>query len=130
LIGREAARLLLFALGCVFGLLPVLLPPGIARATWISAPFVVIGGSLAPHIKNAEAVKGRLGADCGDPGRGDLTLFTPLGLKVPLLKIVTGIPGDRFGLTADGDRWNLLINGAVATNAEGVPYRLSSSAPK
>jgi signal peptidase I len=95
-----------------------------ARPTCTEAPFFVRGSSLAPFIHDGETVMGRLGADCGDPARGELVLFTHLGLKVPLLKIVLGIPGDRFGLAADGGSWSLLINGAVAANAEGMPYRL------
>jgi signal peptidase I len=99
--------------------------PGIACAACIAVPFLVTGNSLAPLVPDGETVQGRLGTDCGDPARGDLILFTHLGFKLPLIKIVVGIPGDRFGLKADGATWNLMVNGAVAKNAEGKPYRLS-----
>jgi signal peptidase I len=102
----------------------VLLPVQ-AGAICTKAPLFVTGHSLEPLVHDGESVNGWLG-DCGkDPQRGDLVLFTHLGVKVPLLKIVLGTPGDRFGLVADGDGLNLLINGAVATNAEGAPYRLA-----
>lgn len=107
---------------CLTGIL-LALP---AQATCAAAPFLVRGHSLAPLIKDGETVEGHIG-DCGDPARGNLALFAHFGPKVPLLKIVVGVPGDRFGVRADGDAWNVLINDAIATNAEGVPYRLNKA---
>jgi len=106
--------------------LTAILLPLEAQAGCAAAPFLVRGHSLAPLIENGETVEGYVG-DCGDPARGGLILFTHLGAKIPLLKIVVGVPGDRFGVRPDGDRWNIMINSAAATNGEGVPYRLNKA---
>ena len=108
------------------GLLGAVWNPQAGRAACIAAPLTVQGGSLAPFVADGARLEGRIG-DCGDPARGDLLMFTHLGLKIPLLKIVIGVPGDRFGVRRNADSWNLLINGAVAANAEGVPYRLNKA---
>ena len=109
----------------IFLLLALFAFASVARNACTDAPFYVTGSSLAPLLHEGDTVKGRLGADCGDPARGDLILFRHLGFKVPLIKIVIGVPGDHFDLKADGGRWNLLLNGAPARNAEGLPYRLA-----
>jgi signal peptidase I len=114
----SAAALVLLAL--------LVLPPA-ARAACASTTFHVSGRSLAPFVKDGATLPGRVGRDCADPGRGELLLFTRPGLKIPLLKIVIGVPGDRFGVRRAGNAWNILVNGTVATNPEGMPYRLNKS---
>jgi signal peptidase I len=99
--------------------------PASTRAGCADAPFFVRGSSLAPFIPDGAAVQGRLGADCGDPARGDLVLFKHLGFQISLLKIVVGVPGDRFDLREDGEMWSLIVNGVAALNAEGKPYQFS-----
>jgi hypothetical protein len=66
-------------------------------------PLYVAGSSLQPFVHNGQTLAGRFSKDCPDPQRGDLMLFRHQGIKLPVLKIVVGIPGDRWGLKADGD---------------------------
>ncbi len=45
--------------------------------------------------------------------------------EAPVLKIVRGVPGDRFGVApAEDGMFHLLINGEVVKNSQGLPYRL------
>ena len=53
--------------------------------------------------------------------RGDVVLFHSDSSRVPLIKALRGLPGDKLAMT-DG---NIIINGAAATNSAGEPYRLS-----
>jgi len=45
------------------------------------------------------------------------------GDKVPLLKIVKGIPGDSFHLVKNTQgEYNLIINGKIVVNSQNMPY--------
>ena len=61
-------------------------------------------------------------AECiGEIKRGDVVLFHSDSSRVPLIKALRGLPGDKFS-ASDG---HILINGAPATNSAGQPYQLS-----
>ena len=50
------------------------------------------------------------------------------GNPEPIIKIVKGVPGDKFGLEKFGNYWQIIINGEVVKNSKGEPYQLSESA--
>ncbi len=52
---------------------------------------------------------------------GDVVLFQSDSSRVPLIKALRGLPGDKFSVS-DG---KIVINGTGATNSAGEPYRLS-----
>lgn len=61
-------------------------------------------------------------AECiGEIKHGDVVLFHSNSSRVPLIKALRGLPGDKLAVS-DG---KIIINGVVATNSAGEPYRLS-----
>ncbi|MDP3990767.1 MAG: signal peptidase I [Candidatus Nealsonbacteria bacterium] len=87
---------------------------------------IVRGGSLDPLIKDGEIVKVFWGYyDCNDIKRDDVVLYSYAGNEAPLIKIVRGVPGDKFNLWQTDGGWHILINGEVLKNSEGIPYLIS-----
>jgi signal peptidase I len=87
---------------------------------------VVRGNSLEPLIKDGQEVKALVGYyDCNEIKRDDIVLYFYVGSKEPLIKIVKGIPGDKFALEKTKEGWHILINGKVLVNSEGKPYLIS-----
>jgi len=91
---------------------------------------IVRGNSLAPLIKEGQEIKAFFGYyKCNEVKRGDVVLYSYAGNEVPLIKIVKGIPGDSFKLKeveeVEQDKWQILINGEVLKNSEGIPYVVS-----
>lgn len=60
--------------------------------------------------------------------RGDVVAYAFSGNKDPIIKIVRGIPGDKFDVVNDGIKWRLQINGAIVKNSAGEPYSLDDRA--
>ena len=110
------------ALKRVFLLLILLMQT--VQASCVVAPFFVRGHSLEPLIKDGQTIEGNLGDCPPGPKKGDLILFKHLGFDIPLLKIVVGVPGDRFDLKKSGKFWNLIINKKIAKNSANIPYKL------
>ena len=83
----------------------------------------VEGNSMAPEIPDRATVTVRQGiADCFVPlHHGDIIMFRSDSFKIPLIKAVRGLPGDKFDVK-DGQ---IIINGDPATNSAGQPYQLS-----
>lgn len=82
----------------------------------------VHGNSLAPLAKDGAEIDGVRG-DCGAPKHGDFVLVdSPRNPNLPLIKIVFGVPGDKFRLKETEGGHNLIINGTLAKNSEGKPY--------
>lgn len=88
---------------------------------------IVRGSSLEPLIAEGTVVTLVM-----DPSfrleilRDDLVAVnTVRNPGAPVLKIVRGVPQDRFGvLPAEDGTSRLLINGQIVKNSQGIPYRL------
>jgi signal peptidase I len=90
--------------------------------------FYVRGNSLSGIVEPDQHIRARFGFyDCHSVSRGDLVLLRYAGNRAPVLKVVRGVPGDRFSVSA-GAPGELALNGAVATNAQGVPFFLDARA--
>jgi signal peptidase I len=86
---------------------------------------IVRGTSLSPLIMPSEEVKIFRGYYRDHPiERGDIVLVNYSGNKNPLIKIVKGLPQDRFALQKDDNEtgWNILINNKVIKNSENKDY--------
>lgn len=89
---------------------------------------MVQGMSLAPFISDGQKIKLLLGYyQCHPINRNDVIVYQYAGQETPLLKIVKGLPGDRFAIARakNGSEWNLLINDQLARNSEYIPYSLT-----
>jgi len=84
----------------------------------------VRGNSLEPLVPSGAEIKALFGYyNCHEIKRGDLVLYHYTGDKVPLLKIVKGIPGDSFHLVKNTQgEYNLIINGKIVVNSQNMPY--------
>ena len=89
----------------------------------VQRPITIRGTSMTPHIKDGAVVTVKQGkAQCIFPvAHGEVVLFQSDSMNIPLIKAVRGMPGDIFAV-CDG---NIIINGTVLTNSEGVAYQLS-----
>ncbi len=78
---------------------------------------------MSPRIAPGQVIQVREGsAECiGEIKHGDVVLFHSNSSRVPLIKALRGLPGDKLAVS-DG---KIIINGVVATNSAGEPYRLS-----
>jgi signal peptidase I len=84
---------------------------------------IVCDTSLTPYINPGVKIKTLLNYyDCHEIERGDLVLFNYSGNSNPLLKVVKGIPGDKFNLRETRKGWNILINDEIVKNFECKPY--------
>ena len=86
-------------------------------------PITIRGTSMARHIKDGAVVTIKQGAaECIFPAaHGDAVLFQADSAHIPLIKFLRGLPGDTFSINYG----QILINGHVAENSEGVAYQLS-----
>ena len=90
---------------------------------------IVNGTSLSGLIENGAKILVYYGYyDCNEVERGDTVIYGYAGNKEPLIKIVRAVPGDRFELKKSGNGWNILINGKVLENSEGLDYNVNDSA--
>jgi signal peptidase I len=86
---------------------------------------VVRGNSLEPLIPSGSRIKILFGYyNCHEVKKNDLVVYHYAGNEVPLLKIVKGIPGDKFELKPTQGGWYILINGEILKNSENQPYLL------
>ncbi len=88
----------------------------------------VRGDSLSPLLKDGNKVKIQYGFySCNPLKRGDLVIYNYPGNDIPLIKIAKAIPGDSFTLIKTQNGWNIIVNGEVLENSEGMPYSISDS---
>lgn len=88
----------------------------------------VRGDSLFPLIKNGSRVQIMYGFYSCNPVRdGDLVIYRYAGSKDPLIKIARAVAGDAFDLEQAKNGWNILVNGKILKNSEGVPYSISAA---
>ncbi len=93
----------------------------------------VRGNSLTGLLEDGETVSVLIGYyDCNEIEREDLILYSYAGSDAPLIKIIRGVPGDRFELReANGDSdengkvWHIIIGGEILTNSNGESYILN-----
>lgn len=87
---------------------------------------IVRGSSLSPLIEDGQVVKVIFDYyECSEIERGDIILYSYAGNEVPLIKIVKGIPGDKFNLQETDGGWYILINRETVRNSEDIPYLIS-----
>jgi signal peptidase I len=86
---------------------------------------IVKRNSLEPLIKDGETIEVLFGYyNCNAIERNDIVLYSYSGNKNPIIKIIKGIPGDRFSLKKTNNGWYILINGEILKNSENQPYIL------
>jgi len=89
---------------------------------------MVKGESLAGLIEAGEEVKIDFGFyNCNEIRREDIVIYNFLGNPDPIIKIIKGLPGDKFNFQQSGDYWQLLINEEIVRNSFGEPYRFNES---
>ncbi|MGE4554826.1 MAG: signal peptidase I [Candidatus Paceibacterota bacterium] len=89
---------------------------------------IVRGNSFSPYINPDTKIKALFNYyDCHEIKRGDIVLFNYAGNKNPLLKVVKGVPGDKFELREAEGGWNIVINNKIVKNFEGQPYLISGN---
>jgi len=98
-----------------------------ARDNYIqSVEKVVRGNSLSGLIEDGETVKAFLNYyDSNEIERSDIILYSFAGNDVPLIKIIRGIPGDRFSLSETVNGWHILINDEILKNSKDEPYLIN-----
>ena len=93
----------------------------------------VRGISLEPLIKNGEDVKVIINYyKCYAVERNDIIVYQYAGNQNPLIKIVKGMPNDKFSLklNEDSTNWYILLNDEILKNSEGKPYLINSHGAK
>jgi signal peptidase I len=90
---------------------------------------IVRGNSLEPLVLSGSQIKALFGYyDCHEIKRNDLVLYRYAGDKIPLLKIVKGVPKDTFQLVLqENGSYKLVINGEVVVNSQGISYTFSGN---
>ena len=93
---------------------------------------IVRGNSLYPLIKDGEEIKLYRGYYKNRKiGRGDIIAFNYTGRKVPVIKIVKAIGGDKFSVRELKDnRYELTINGKGLKDWRGLSYTFSNKKKK
>lgn len=86
----------------------------------------VRGISLSGLIEDNDTVKILFGFyNCNEIQREDIVAYKFSGNPELVIKIVKGLPGDRFDLKKSGSAWQILINNEIVKNFSGNPYQLS-----
>jgi signal peptidase I len=84
----------------------------------------VRGDSLSPLLPHGSDVMMKPAACArfshGPVRRGDLVIFHTGARAQPVIKIVRGLPGDRFAVDLDGF---IIVNGVILKNSAGAAYR-------
>jgi len=82
------------------------------------------GMRRSPYSNTGGArVQVEMGTDCiFTPERGEVVIFASGALPIPVAKVVVGAPFDKWGVS---DAGYVTVNGQIAQNSEGKPYRLN-----
>lgn len=62
--------------------------------------------------------------------RGDIVAYHYAGNRNPLMKVVYGVAGDRWGLREGSGWYHILVNGRIIKNSAGREYRIPSGVIK
>ncbi|MBA3063917.1 signal peptidase I, partial [Candidatus Woesearchaeota archaeon] len=88
----------------------------------------VLGSSLSPFINSGDKIKILFGYyNCYEIKREDIIIYNFAGNENPIIKIVKGIPEDKFELRKSDFGWNILINNQILKNFKGKPYVISDN---
>lgn len=102
-------------------IVPVVLLAPTNNCQFTATNQIVRGGSLTPLIRNGATITLQEGYyKCNAIKREDVVELLIGGRKI--IKIVKGLPGDVIALSQSHDGWNILINGSVVKNSQGVSY--------
>ncbi|MBU3965298.1 signal peptidase I [Patescibacteria group bacterium] len=92
---------------------------------------IVRGNSLTGLIESSETVKIFFGYyDCNEIKKEDIIVYFYAGNEEPLIKIVKGMPEDKFAFQKTEAGWRILINGEAVKNSKGESYSLSEKGSK
>jgi len=100
------------------------------RCTTKTEERIVRGDSLSPLINPGDTVKILFDYyDCHKIKREDVVAYSYAGNENPIIKIVKGIPGDKFSLvkSSNDSDWNILINRQIVKNSQDQPYLIGQS---
>lgn len=86
----------------------------------------VRGDSLTGLLESGLIVRVFIGYyNCNEINREDVIIYDFSGNSNPVIKIVKGLPGDRFHLQEAEAGWNILINDEIAKNSQNQSYILN-----
>jgi signal peptidase I len=89
----------------------------------------VNGNSLSGLVEDGETVYLHYGYfECKKMEKEDIVAYSYAGRSNPIIKVIKGVPGDKFELRAEKERWEILINGEPAKNSKGEEYSLGEKA--
>ncbi len=92
---------------------------------------IVRGSSLSPLVETGETEKILFDYyNCNEIKRNDIIAYDYSGCSNPIIKIVKGLPKDKFHLEKNSRGWNILINGEIVKNSQDKPYILSEKKSK
>lgn len=87
---------------------------------------IVRGESLAGLIEDGQIIKVLFGYyDCNEVKRDDVIAYDYPGSSEPIIKIIKGIPGDKFDFQEIEAGWHILINREILKNSKNQPYILN-----
>lgn len=92
---------------------------------------IVRGNSLSGLIEDGQTVKILFGYyNCNEIERGDIIVYNYSGNKNLIIKIIKGLPGDKFSLEKVDSDYNILINDKIVRNSKNQPYVLDEKGYK
>jgi signal peptidase I len=114
------------ALFFVLFILILAITNGLADCITEARAVTVKGISLSGLVELGDTLKILISYyQCNPVRRDDVVAFSYAGSKIPIIKIVKGIEGDKFQLRkAENDCWNVLINGVILRTTRNTPYCL------
>jgi signal peptidase I len=88
-------------------------------------PLTVRGDSLAPLVNPGSTIRLLYGYyNCHSPEREDIVAYSYAGNEVPIIKIVKGVPQDKWLLEKVADGYQIIVNGSPLKNSEGKLYQI------
>jgi len=88
----------------------------------------VRGNSMTGLLSDGDNVIVQFGYyGCNEPHRGDVALVHFAGDANPLVKTIKATPGDSFSLSNASCGWDIMVNGRVLQNAQGIDYCIGYS---
>lgn len=91
------------------------------------------GDSMKPQIVSGQKVELLYGYyDCQPVRRDDVVAYNYAGDKVPIIKSVKALPGDKWSAEKDGtgNFYRIIVNGVKLTNFEGKDYQIPENKAK
>jgi signal peptidase I len=83
------------------------------------------GVSLSGIIEAGDVITVLVGYyACNSVRRGDIVAYDYKGDPDPIIKIVKGVPGDRWHLEASGNAYRIIVNDKALTTSAGEEYAI------